>query len=662
MAKFFLEVFVKKIFLFLAVILAASAAEAKLKLPAIFGDHMVLQRGKTAVFGWADPGQKVTVSVAGKKAVGKADANGNFKVPLALAAAGGPYNLIVTSDGSVTFTDVLVGDVWMGSGQSNMEFATKVSHDASTEIPKADLPKMRLFTIEKASSFTPLTDVKGTWQVCSPGTVGDFSAVAYHFGKEIHEALKIPVGMVVASWGGTPAEDWTPRSALDADSVLAQEAKNWEANQVQRKTWTEGLPFELWLSDVRFIPKEKDGKVLSASPDQKDNNVGGSWMTSMKPDCRGAMTLEGQGFSGKGPAVHFSGKMAGAGWGSLSVPLGSPSVDLSRYQAVEFYAKGQGGYRMTLGQASIADYDYYAMTQPFDAQDTWQKVHVDIADLKQGGWGAPKAFTPEAVISLNFAVSVPYWPDLPSVAYEGMIAPLVPFPIKGVVWYQGESNAGRAGQYTQLLSALITGWRKAWGVKFPFIIIQLPNFMARQTAPAESGWSDLRQAQLEVSQKIPSVGLVNTIELGEADNIHPKNKTEVGHRAALWALKNVYGKKVSATGPQFLKAKLQGSKVLVTFDGKGLKTRDGGEVTGFALGDKDGHYSWAKAKIQGNGVVVESDEVTQPYELRYAWGDNPDCNLVGADGLPTGPFRVELAKKPQPKPGAEDYIPPPPAN
>lgn len=648
----------KKIFLFLAVILAASAAEAKLKLPAIFGDHMVLQRGKAAVFGWADPGQKVTVSVAGQKAAGKADVDGNFKVTLVLAAAGGPYDLVVTSDESVTFTDVLVGDVWMGSGQSNMEFATKVSNDASMEIPKADFPKMRLFTIEKASSFTPLTDVKGTWQVCSPGTVGDFSAVAYHFGKELHEALKIPIGMVVASWGGTGAEDWTPRENLDADPELAKLAKDWEGNQEQRTAWTEGFPYDLLVSDIHLIPKDKSGKEIIIPVAPKDGK--GSWMASVKPGCSGEVETGAQGPDG--PAMEVKGKMMGGGWGSVSTNLGSPTIDLSGYQAVEFQFKGTGSYKMTLGQPSIADYDYYAMTQTFNAGDSWQKVHVDIADLKQGGWGSPKPFTPESISTLNFSIQVPYWPDLPSVAYNGMIVPVVQFPIKGVVWYQGESNAGRAGQYTQLLSALITGWRKAWGERFPFIIIQLPNFMARQAAPVESGWADLRQAQLEVSKKVPAVGLVTTIELGEADNIHPKNKTEVGHRAALWALKNVYGKKVIASGPQFLKAKLEGSKVLVTFDGKGLKTRDGGEVIGFALGDKDGHYSWAKAKIQGAGVLVWSDDVSKPYDLRYAWGDNPDCNLVGAEGLPTGPFHAELAKKPQPKPGADDYIPPPPAN
>ncbi|HVZ81122.1 MAG TPA: CIA30 family protein [bacterium] len=642
----------KKLFLFLAVILAASAAEAKLKLPAIFGDHMVLQRGKSAVFGWADPGQKVTVSIAGKKAAGKADAEGKFRVPLALGQAGGPYALVVTSDESVTLTDVLVGDVWMGSGQSNMEFATKASSDASTEIPKADFPKIRLFTVEKTASFTPVSDVKGSWQVCSPGTVGDFSAVAYHFGKELHEALKVPVGLVAASWGGTGAEDWTPRADLDADPELAKLAKDWEANQVQRTAWTEGFPYDLSVSDIRLIPKDKSGKEIQVPVSPQDGK--GTWSASVKPGCTGDVET--------GPAMRFHGKMMGGGWGSVSTNLGSPTIDLSGYQAIEFQVKGTGSYKLTLGQPSIGDYDYYAMTQTFTAGDSPQKVHVEIADLKQGGWGSPKAFTPESITTLNFSIQVPYWPDLPSVAYNAMIDPLTGFPIKGVVWYQGESNAGRAGQYAQLLSGLISGWRKAWGERFPFIIIQLPNFMARQAAPVESGWADLREAQWEVSQKVPAVGLVTTIELGEAENIHPKNKTEVGRRAALWALKNVYGKKIEASGPQFMKAKRSGGKVLVTFAGKGLKTRDGGEVTGFALGDQDGRYHWAKAKIQGNGVLVWSEDVPEPYDLRYAWADNPDCNLVGSNGLPAGPFHVKLAERPVPKPGADNYIPPPPEN
>ena len=629
----------------LSVLLLASAVDARLKLPGLIGDHMVLQRGKPVVWGWGDAGQTISVSLAGKSAEAIVDSDGKWKVVLSLPKVGGPYDMVIQGTEAVTVSDVLVGDVWIGSGQSNMEFAMKTSSDADKEIPLTDIPQIRLFKLDHAASFTPLEDTPGSWSLCTPATVPDFSAVAYHFGKDIHEALKIPVGLVESCWGGTAAEAWTPRPALDAIPDLGSLLKDWDNNQVQIKTWTKGNDFELWLSDIKFIPKDPKDKVLVVSPVQMKDMLGGYWSTSAKPGSQAAVTAAGVAFSGKGLAVHFTGMMQGGGWGGLATNLSATPIDLSRYEAVEFYAKGSGQFRLTLGQPSIADYDYYAMKDPFDATPNWKLMHVAISDLKQGGWGSPKPFTPESIQSLNFSVQVAYWPDIPAVVYNGMAAPLTPMRIKGVLWYQGESNTGRSSQYQMVLSALIQSWRNAWGEgNFPFIIFQLPNFMAVQAQPSESGWAELRDAQLQVSQTEPNTGLVTTIDLGEANNIHPKDKTDVGYRASLSALSLVYHKPVTGSGPLFHSAKVKGGKVTLTFKniGKGLMSKDEGPVTGFSLAGDDQKFYWATAQIVGKVVIVQCDQVPQPKKIRYAWADNPICNLANRDGLPASPFKADI--------------------
>jgi sialate O-acetylesterase len=639
----------KCLFLFLGFFILAGATQAKLRLPALVGDHMLLQQGQPVVWGWADSGQTITASLAGVTGHAVADSRGRWKITLPSLEAGGPHDMTIAGNAAtITVKDVLVGDLWVGSGQSNMEFALKTSRDAAKDIPAAEFPKIRLFTVERIASFAPLDDVKGSWKVCTPATVADFSAVAFYFGREIHSKLKTPVGLVVSAWGGTAAETWAPREALDAQPALASLLKKWDQDKVQNKTWTKGNDFELWLSDIRLIPQdEKEAPVTLRAKKGNNEGLGGYWGTSAKSDSKAQFEVTGSAKSGKGPAVRFRGVMHGGAWGSLSTPLkdGNQAVDLSRYGALEFYAKGSGQFRMNLGQASITDYDYYA-TDVFDAAREWKLMQVPLKSLKQGGWGAPKVFTPDAIQSLNFTVQVPFWPDIPSVVYNGMAKPLTPMRIKGVLWYQGESNAGRASQYHLLLSTLIQSWRQAWGQgDFPFLIIQLPNYQPPEAEPGTCAWAELREAQWQTSQDVPSTGLICTLGLGEVDNIHPKNKTDVGKRLALWALGEVYQKKEALSGPQFSNATVIKGKVTVEFKnaGKGLAAGGGGPVRGFALAGIDRQWHLAGAKIlKGNRVEVWSKEVPQPVEIRYAWADNPDCNLANPEGLPAFPFQAIL--------------------
>ena len=632
-----------RILLLSLIILAAGTAkaEAKIKLPAVISDHMVLQeKTPLAIWGWADAGQTVTVSLAGKTASAAADTDGKWKVSIPALKAGGPFDMVITADEAVTVQDVLVGEVWIGSGQSNMEFALKNSHDGDKEVAAADFPQIRLFTVDHAVSDQPKDDLPGAWKICSPGTAGDFSAVAYYFGKGLHQALKVPVGLIASDWGGTPGEDWVPREALDKHPAFSMLMAQWDNDPSQKNTWTKGYDFECDLSDIQLIPKDGKGKVLTVQVEKGKQGLGGNWSVATKPGSTATYAVSGKSFSGSGLAGVFSGLMQGGGWGGMNTPLNNNQpVDLSDDEAVEFYAKGRGKFNMTLGQPSITDYDYYN-SGSFDLSPDWHRYSYSIASLKQGGWGATKPFTPSQIISMSFNVQPPYWPEVPAIVYNAMIAPLTPFKIGGVIWYQGESNTGRASQYHELLSTLITSWRDAWSEKFPFLIIQLPNYMQVKADPSDSDWAKLREAQLQTLD-VRNTGLVTTIDLGEADNIHPKNKADVGKRATMAGLSLAYRKKMVGSGPLFASALVKNGKMVVKFKNAiGLKTSDGGPLKGFALANADRVFHWADAKIAKGGLVVVScPDVKTPVEVRYAWADNPVCNLINKAGLPASPFR-----------------------
>lgn len=636
----------RSILLFLLGLLAAaSTASAGLRLPAIIGDHMVIQQGQPiAIWGWADAGQAVTVTLGKKTEMAMADDKGAWKVSLPALKAGGPYEITVAGGDTLTVRDVLVGDVWLGSGQSNMEFAMKTSHDADKQIPKANHPNIRLFTVEHTTSVKPLDDLKGSWKVCAPDAVKDFSAVAYHFGKEIDRVLKMPVGLIVSCWGGTPAEDWVPRARLDQEPSLVPLLKEWDGDVVRNQTWKTGYDFEVTISDVRFIPKDEKEKPKGLLFKPGGDGFGGAFNQSVKPGSKADFKVADKSKSGSGQAGVFSGLMEGGAWGGVTVPLNSNQpVDLSAYEYVEFYVKGRGEFNMTLGQPSITDWDYYA-GDPFKPGKDWQLLKYPIAALKQGGWGAPKPFTPDKIVTMSFNVRPPYWPEVPSIVYNAMIAPLTPAKIKGVLWYQGESNTGRASQYHTVLSALITGWREAWGgPEFPFLIIQLPNYKSQPTEPAESGWAALREAQAKTLD-VPNTGLVTTIDLGNPDNIHPTNKTDVGKRAALCALGIVYHKPIVHSGPLFDSMQVKGAKAVLKFKNVGTGLMAGKKLKGFQAAGSDHQFHEATAVIVGKTVVVSSKEVREVAEVRYAWADNPECNLYNKAGLPASPFRASAVQ------------------
>lgn len=493
----------------LCLLAAATSAGGDVKLPAVIGDNMVLQRHqRVPIWGTADPGEKVTVTFAGQHVTATAKPDGRWVLRLTALAAGGPYEMTVTGKNTVRLQNVLVGEVWVCSGQSNMAFSVQGSNNAQEEIAGAEYPMIRLLTVPRVPASEPVSDIEAQWVVCSPQTVPGFSAVGYFFGRELHKELGVPVGLINTSWGGTPAESWTTRPTLEEDPEFVPIVERW--NQAREN-----------------YPEQK----------QKHEEALAKW-------------------KGEAEKAKAEGKQ----------PPRQPSPPLFERKQYE-----------------------------------------------------------------------------PASLYNGMIAPLIPYAIKGAIWYQGESNAGRAYQYRSLFSAMIRDWRLQWGQgAFPFLFVQLANFMAREPEPAESAWAELREAQA-MALRLPKTGQAVIIDIGEADDIHPKNKQDVGYRLALNALAIAYGRDIVYCGPTFRSMELEGDRIRLHFDhvGGGLIARDGGPLKGFAIAGEDREFVWADAVIEGDIVVVRSGDVPHPVAARYAWANNPDCNLYNREGLPASPFRTD---------------------
>jgi len=509
--------------------LAALSAQAEVRLHNLFTDHMVLQRGiAVPVWGWADEGEKVTVEFRGKK-VSTTAKDGKWMVKLGMLKAGGPDELKVTGQNTIALADVLVGEVWLASGQSNMEWSMRSSHQPFRDILEANNPKLRLFTVPKLKANEPVKGVVSTWKETSPSSVSNFSAVGYYFGLKLQKDLGVPVGIIHTSWGGSPAE--------------------------------------VWMSDA----------VLSGNSEYKRDIVD-AYGTQME-------------------------KLA---------------VAVTQWETEQAQAKADG--------------------KPFTKR-------------KPGaGWK-------------------------PSELYNGMIAPLIPYAIQGAIWYQGESNAGRAHQYRSLFVDMVKNWRNDWAQgDFTFLQVQLAPFMAVKDEPGDSTWAELREAQIHATKVLPKVGAVSIMDFGDPKDIHPIWKRPVGERLALAARGIAYGEDFVWSGPQYRSMKVKKDKVVLSFDftGEGMfggtsradnvpspKSREGiamhynirkgtlrSPVTGFAIAGEDRKFVWANAELEGDQIVVSSPLVPKPVAVRYGWADCPVVNLYCAPGLdqmalPASPFRTD---------------------
>lgn len=643
---------------------SAEAAADRPFLHPLFTDNMVLQRGiRAPVWGWTDPGREVKVSMAGKSATAVADADGKWMARLGPFKAGGPHTLSVSGPTTATVQNVLVGDVWICSGQSNMEQGIGAAKNPQEEIAAANYPQIRLFMVPNRIALEPQNLVSAQWQVCSPETVaaggwGGFSAVGYFFGRQLHQDVKVPIGLIDSNWGGTIAEAWTSAEGLkkvpDFAPALDQLAQT--AADLRKGAGAFEQRMREWYA--------KGDPGSAAEPGWADPALDASAWKSMKlpvlweqaglPDYDGIVWFRKEveipeAWAGKelklslGPiddrdTTWFNGTRVG-GMNEHNVPrtYAIPGALVKAGRAVVAVrvldTGGAGGIYGTPDQLKLELPGDAAA--PLSLADDW--TYNASAPL------AKMAPVPQRVENN---------PNVVTVLYNGMIAPLAPFGIKGAIWYQGESNCGRAKQYQTLLPTMIADWRAHFGVgDFPFLIVQLANFMATQPQPGESAWAELREAQQLTALKTPRTGMAVIIDIGEAADIHPKNKQDVGKRLALAARAIAYGEKIEHSGPEYRSMKVEGNRVRLRFShvGGGLLARDGGKLQGFAIAGADKRFVWADAVIDGETIVVSSPQVAKPVAVRYAWADNPMCNLVNGAGLPASPFRTDRASKPKSK-------------
>ncbi len=626
---------------------------AKPFLHPLFTDHMVLQRGiKAPVWGWAQPGQKVTVKMDGRTATAVAGVDGKWMTALGPFTAGGPYTLSVSGPEKVAVKDVLVGDVWICSGQSNMEMGIGNVNNAKDEIAKANNPNIRLFTVPKLIAGEPQETVASHWDTCTPETVaaggwGGFSAVGYFFGKHLQETQHIPIGLIHTSWGGTIAEAWTSGPALRKMDDFRAQVDATEQSYAEMKKGTGD--YVKRLSD--WYVKNDPGTAQNwhnanfDSANWKTMKLPIAWEQAGLPDYDGVVWFRKE-FD---LPANFSGK-------DLSLHLGPIDDDDTTFV---------NGQRVGATQGYNIDRVYKVPATLLKAGHNVIAVRVldtagaggingtpDKMFLTPTGGGQSLSLAGDWKYqdSMPLAKATPFPaqtannPNVTTVLYNGMIAPLIPFGIKGAIWYQGESNAGRAMQYRTLLPTLIKDWRARFGVgEFPFFIVQLANFTPVVEQPIQPGWPELREAQLMTADTLPNTGIAVAIDIGDAGDIHPKNKQEVGRRLGLSAQAIAYGQKLEYSGPHYRSMKVEGDKIRLSFDhlGGGLIAKGDAPLKGFAIAGSDGHFEFADAKIDGDTIVVSSPKVPNPTAVRYAWTNNPVANLYNKAGLPASSFRTD---------------------
>jgi sialate O-acetylesterase len=634
-----------------------AASPAHLSLPALFGDHMVLQRDcRVPVWGTAAPGAAVTVALAGRVAGADADARGRWEVRLEPLAAGGPHRLVVASGGdTLRCEDVLVGEVWLASGQSNMEMPVDgwaQVRDVAAEVAAADHPSLRMLTVGRHVGYRPAADVATAgWLPCTPQNVRGFSACAYFFARELNRELDVPVGIVHASWGGTAIEAWIRADALHPlpelraglDDVAARGRDTDDASR--RGDYERALA--AWLAALPAADRGNQARPRWSAPALDDRD----WPTMTLPcgwENAGLPDLDG--------VVWFRRRVTiPAGWAGSDALLSLARIDDADTTFFDGVPVGSDTvydhpreYRVPAGLVTPGE--HVIAVRVYDwlgGGGLWGPAEQMILGGR-GGEALPLAGPWRYRVALDLADHPPRPrdpddPGQPAVLAQGMIAPLVPYAIKGAIWYQGEANVPRAERYRTLLPLLIDDWRAWWGQgRFPFLLVQLANFTAPLPEPAESDWAELREAQAQALAK-PRTGMAVAIDLGEAGDIHPRDKQEVGRRLALSALDVPYGRDVVASGPRWRGLRRDGATLRLSFDHAegGLRARGGGELRGFAVAGKDRVFHWASARVEDATIVLECPDVPRPVAARYAWANNPVCNLVNGTGLPAAPFRTD---------------------
>ncbi len=651
-------------------------SHAEVRLPPIFSDHMVLAGDETtAIWGKAEPGEAVTISIGDRQAVVQADATGAWLTRLALTGLGaGPFELTVTGQNTVRIRDVLIGEVWLASGQSNMQFAMRGDKDAADELAKPANPLIRHFKIELSASLDPLEECRGEWVIADPEHLPDFTAVGYYFAQRLQAEMSVPIGLINASWGGTAIESWISPDALRAEPEYAPaiEERLQAARAYPKLIEEYRVEFARWLEESG----RGDRRLEEPSVYAGDEIAVEAWQPIMLPLSRQA----------EAPGVP------GALWFRRRVEIGERQAgkqgilvlgDISGFEEVYWNGRLVGATRpeelpgspyarqivipadlVGSGAATLAIRVFNPSASPSLVGRVLKLGALSLA----GEWLTRQEYAiPELVVRAAprppAALSHPQ--GLPGAIFNGMIHPIVPFSIRGVIWYQGESNATRAWRYRTLFPMLIENWRRHWNTpSMPFYYCQLANYGPKLPEPAESNWAELREAQ-GLALSLPHTGQAVLIDIGEAGNIHPWNKQAAGERLARIALAKSYGRELAWSGPTWSSRAVEDGKMRIGFEHTDgglvahaipathdvyiqagrraplLRNSPTSQLEGFAICGVDQKWVWAEAEIDGDSVLVWSDKVAEPVAVRYGWADNPTVNLYNGSGLPASPFRTD---------------------
>ena len=633
---------------FTTLFLMAQLAFCEVRLPRLVSDGMILQcETPVKIWGWASAGEKVKLSFNNQSFETVTLANGKWLITLPAQKAGGPFEIKVTGSNQIILKDILFGDVWLCSGQSNMETTmSRVSLLYGKDIETCTNPNIRLFQVPVRWNYgQPQEDIQGgKWEAANPQNILKYTAVGYFFARELYEKYKIPVGIIQCAAGGSSAESWISEESLKAfpgqfkiakqlsDTTYLKNLLNTERT-AQWKWFDElgksdlgrkGMPWLIpQIDDSAWPTLQIPSSFREAGMDFKSGTVWFRKEIDLPESCSGKQALLELGTIVDSDSIFINGKFVGT-TGYQYPPR--------RYTVASGILKS-GKNNITVRVVSQSGNGAFIKEKPYQLT-----VDGQIFDLK-GTWkyniGAKCGPSPTAT----------FFPGKPLGLYNAMLSPIVNYGLKGMVWYQGESNAERAHEYKTVLSTLIGGWRTLWGQgDLPFLFVQLPDFMEPKNEPSEGGWATLRNQQLK-TLSVPNTAMAVTIGLGEKNDIHPLRKKEVGQRLALVARKLAYGdKKVVASGPMYQSLKVKSNKIELDFSdcGSGLMTNDGKELKHFAIAGADKKFVWAKAEIKGNKIVVWNDAVSKPVSVRYAWADNPaGANLYNKEGLPASPFTTE---------------------
>lgn len=617
---------------------------AQVKLPRLISNGLILQRDQEVnIWGWSAANEKVSVTIANQTYQTVANSIGEWSIILQPHAAGGPYEIKIKASNEINITDVLFGDIWVCSGQSNMElWMGRIKYTYLDEIAKANNQQIRQFLIPDRYDFkNPQKDVEaGEWLSVNPKNILDFSGAAYFFAKEINSKYHIPIGIINAALGGSPAQAWISEEGLQNFPEYLSEAKLFKDDQLIKKIESNDQKVSnTWNNYTNIFDQGQIQKWSSINVNDKtwqEMNIPGYWADTKLGNVNGVVWFRKK--------INVPKSMVGI----------SAKIELGRIVDAD---------SVFINEKYIGSTSYQYPPRRYEFKNDVLKEGENIIAIRvvsnagRGGFVLDKKYeitTTQDTISLEGAwkyklgissVSLPgqtfvRWK--PVGLYNGMIAPLIKFKIKGFLWYQGESNTSHPSDYDALMQNLIYDWRNKWNQKeLPFLYVQLPNFMEAKLVPQESAWALLRQQQLNTLQ-VPNTSMAIAIDLGKWNDIHPENKLDIGHRLALLAQKNVYGdKKVIAQGPIFKAAEIKNEKIIITFSeiGSGLMIKNGTELKEFQIAGEDKKFVRAHASIVNNQVIVWNEDIQKPLYVRYAWADNPEgANLYNKEGLPASPF------------------------